>query len=372
MPGCARVPRWLLSSSSLLFGVLCLLSLHVPLQSSPNLRLCTIQERFTLQWPLPQPFSVLSKNTPLFFVKKRMTKISFLTPPPFPLSSSFPSPLLLSLFSPFLLLFFLFSPFFAPPLLCFAPLLCVAPLLCFALLLFRSSFLFRSSPLSATRCAQMPGCAQVPGCQEVRIPGCPGARVCEGVPVCAQACPGVPRCPGARALPGNILLLCSWCEWKYQLVGWSNTSGCVLSSVSIAANSATTDCFSGLCIQHGGASSTPACRLRSQDQANVCTKHHVAIACRRVVGHWRSCWLSGWLHLSCYRQVIAGRKGCSMFSNGLAITQDDPDCTELFGCGSTSHVCGFGLCRVGKELIHGPFDLQGAPAVVQERPPVVL
>ena len=33
------------------------------------------------------------------------------------------------------------------------------------------------------------------------------------------------------------------------MVGWSNTSGCVLSSVSIAADSATSDCGSGLCIK---------------------------------------------------------------------------------------------------------------------------
>ena len=95
---------------------------------------------------------------------------------------------------------------------------------------------------------------------------------------------------------------------KHQLVGWSNTSGCVLSSVSIAADSATTDCGPGLCIKHDGPSSTSACRLGSPDQANACTKHDVAVACRRVVEHWRSCWLAGWLHLWCYRQVIDGKE----------------------------------------------------------------
>ena len=98
----------------------------------------------------------------------------------------------------------------------------------------------------------------------------------------------------------------SLCEREYQLVGWSNTSGCVLSSVSIAADPTTTDSCSGLCIKHGSALSPSACRLGSQDQANACTKHDVAVACRCVVEHWRSCWLAAWLHLWCYRQVIAG------------------------------------------------------------------
>ena len=35
-----------------------------PFLSSPNLRLCTVKERFTLQWPLPQPLSTWSKYTP--------------------------------------------------------------------------------------------------------------------------------------------------------------------------------------------------------------------------------------------------------------------------------------------------------------------
>ena len=126
---------------------------------------------------------------------------------------------------------------------------------------------------------------------------------------------------------------------KYHLVGWSNTSGCV----SIAADSQPT--VAQVC--------TSACRLGSQDQANACTQHDVAVACRCVVEHWGSCWLAGWLHLWCYRQVIAGRKGCSMVSIGLAIIQDEPDSAELFGCGSTSHVCGFGLCRVGNAVFAG-------------------
>ena len=43
-----------------------------------------------------------------------------------------------------------------------------------------------------------------------------------------------------RGVGGNV----SW------LTG-QETSGCVLSSVSIAANSATTDCGTGLCMKHG-------------------------------------------------------------------------------------------------------------------------
>ena len=49
---------------------------------------------------------------------------------------------------------------------------------------------------------------------------------------------------------------------------------------------------------------------------------------------------------------------------------------ELVGCRSTSNVCGTGIRRLGKavlqELIHGSFDLRGAPAVIQERPPVCV
>ena len=96
--------------------------------------------------------------------------------------------------------------------------------------------------------------------------------------------------------------------------------------------------------------STSACRLGSQNQANACTKHGVAVACRCVVDHWRSCWLAGWLHLWCYRRVIARRTRFSVVSNGLEIIQDEPDSAELVGCGSASHVRGFGLCRVGNAV----------------------
>ena len=54
-------------------------------------------------------------------------------------------------------------------------------------------------------------------------------------------------------------------------------------------------------------------------------------------------------------------------SSGLVIIQNESDSTELIGRRSTSHVCGF-----VQELIHGQFDLQGAPAVMQERPPVCV
>ena len=97
-----------------------------------------------------------------------------------------------------------------------------------------------------------------------------------------------------RGVGGNV----SW------LTG-QKMSGCVLSSVSIAANSATTDCGTGLSMKHGGASSTSACRFGFQNQAINCTKHDVAVACRCVVEHWRSCWLAEWPQLWCYRQVIA-------------------------------------------------------------------
>ena len=56
---------------------------------------------------------------------------------------------------------------------------------------------------------------------------------------------------------------------------------------------------------------------------------------------------TGRLFLWCYRQVIAGRMRCSVVSNGLEIIRHESDSTELIGRRSTSHVCGFGLCRVG-------------------------
>ena len=71
--------------------------------------------------------------------------------------------------------------------------------------------------------------------------------------------------------------------------------------------------------------------------------------------HWRCGWLTGWLYLWHYRQVIAGRMRCSVVSNGLEIIQNESDSTELL-----------------QELNHEQFDLQGAPAVMQERPPVCV
>ena len=46
---------------------------------------------------------------------------------------------------------------------------------------------------------------------------------------------------------------------------------------------------------------------------------------------------------------------CSVVSNGLEIIQNESDSTELL-----------------QELNHEQFDLQGAPAVMQERPPVCV
>ena len=66
------------------------------------------------------------------------------------------------------------------------------------------------------------------------------------------------------------------------------------------------------------------------------------------------------------KSFIAGRKGCSMVSKSLAIVQDEPDSAEPMSValGSVEWATLF-----VQELIHGPFDLQGAPAVTQERPP---
>ena len=65
-----------------------------------------------------------------------------------------------------------------------------------------------------------------------------------------------------------------------------------------------------------------------------------------------------------------------MISNGPEIIQNESDSTELLASRSTGHVCGFGLCRVAtlflQELNHEQFDLQGPPAVMQERPPVCV
>ena len=160
----------------------------------------------------------------------------------------------------------------------------------------------------------------------------------------------------------------SWCWWQYQLAGWSNTSGRLLSSVTIAAHFVPTNCRSGLWFEYGGASCSPACGFGSQDQTRTCSKHDVVVGCRCFVEHWRSGWLTGWLYLWRYRQVIAGRMRCSVVSNGPEIIQNESDSTELLGSRSTGHVCGFGLCRVGflQELNHGQFDLQGPPAVMQE------
>ena len=72
------------------------------------------------------------------------------------------------------------------------------------------------------------------------------------------------------------------------------------------------------------------------------------VGCSCFVEHWRSGWLTGWLYLWCYRQVIAGRM--RVVSNGLEIVQNDSDSTQLLGRRSTSHVCSFGLCRVGNSF----------------------
>ena len=65
-----------------------------------------------------------------------------------------------------------------------------------------------------------------------------------------------------------------------------------------------------------------------------------------------------------------------MVSSGLAIIRDESDSAELVGNRSTSHVSALGFVEWAtlflQELIHGPFDLQGAPAVMQERPLVCV
>ena len=128
---------------------------------------------------------------------------------------------------------------------------------------------------------------------------------------------------------------------------------CVLSSVSIATDSATANCGTGLCVEHGGSQSTPACRPSSQYQMNACTKHDVAVACGRVVEQWWCCWLTGWVHLWCHRSVIVGRKKCSVVFTGMAIFQEESDSAELVGCRSPSHVRGFGIRRVGNVVSAG-------------------
>ena len=82
----------------------------------------------------------------------------------------------------------------------------------------------------------------------------------------------------------------------------------------------------------------------------------------------RSGWLTGRQCLWFYRQVIAGRMRCSVVSNGLEIIQNESDrahwaqkhkpCLWLW---ALSIVQLFFL----QELIHGQFDLQGVPAVMQ-------
>ena len=47
------------------------------------------------------------------------------------------------------------------------------------------------------------------------------------------------------------------------------------------------------------------------------------------------------------------KKRRTMVSNGLAIIQNEPDKTELVGCGSTSNVRSLGLCRVGNAVSAG-------------------
>ena len=158
---------------------------------------------------------------------------------------------------------------------------------------------------------------------------------------------------------------------------WSNTSRCVLSSVSITADFASTNYRSGLCVKHGGASRSSACRFGSQDRANACSKHDVAVACRRVVEHWRSGWHTGWLHLWCYRQVIGGKdamlRGHQWPGGPFKMNRTVP---SSLGAEAQAMSLALGFVEWAtlflQELIHGQFDLQGAPAVMQERPPVCV
>ena len=85
---------------------------------------------------------------------------------------------------------------------------------------------------------------------------------------------------------------------------------------------------------------------------------------RCVIEQWRSGWLTGRLHLWCSRQVIAGgRKGAGQ-CRARWVRKHKP-CLWLWALSSEQRC----FCR---NCIRGPFDLQGAPAVMQERPPVCV
>ena len=117
----------------------------------------------------------------------------------------------------------------------------------------------------------------------------------------------------------------------------------------------------------------PTCVSRS-DECQYKTRCCCCVSTHRwtLVAYW----LARWIHLWRYRSVTAGRKECNVVSSGLAIIQHESDSAELVGYRSTSHVSVLGFVEWAtlflQELIHGPIDLQGAPAAMQERPPVCV
>ena len=87
--------------------------------------------------------------------------------------------------------------------------------------------------------------------------------------------------------------------------------------VSQVQHSSTANNCTSLRVKHGGSQSSSASRFGSQDQASSRAKHDIVVACRRLVEHRWSCWLTKRIHLWCYRSVIAGWKKCSMVSTRI-------------------------------------------------------
>ena len=110
-------------------------------------------------------------------------------------------------------------------------------------------------------------------------------------------------------LLGNLFVVNTLDLDEYLLVGWSDSSGCVMLSFpncNKPFHSQPLLKFARRAWWFAECISTLNLGLKMRRVFTA--KHDVAVACRRFVERWWSCWLKRRVHLRCNRSVVAGRK----------------------------------------------------------------
>ena len=165
------------------------------------------------------------------------------------------------------------------------------------------------------------------------------------------------------------------CCWQYQLVGWSITSGFVLSSVSIAANLASTNC-------HVCASSMVVRRVQHNAELGLKIRR---IPVRNMMLLWH-------VDASLNTGGLTGSQGgyiCGVTDKSLLEGCDAPwspmawssfkmtrTIPSTLGAEAQAMSVALGFFEWAalflQALVHGQFDLRGASVVMQERLPVCV